>query len=231
MTSTRRVAVLFTVAACAHALLVPTPHFAARAPEAAAAAGSRRELLLGGAAAAALLAAAPPSARAAAGGGTQAFSDSEFNIKFEVPSDWSLLNDGREALSEGRRLVLYSSPQTKETNCFLAYTPTRPDYSSLGSFGTLDYVASTIVSNGPGVEGELLASRVDPAGYVYDYTIAVEGQPKRHLKTVFSVVPSGAASMIIAFTAQCRQDDYKAEQAELDRILASYSLGDKKGKK
>ena len=77
----------------------------------------------------------------------------------------------------------------------------------------------------------LLASRVAPAGYVYDYTIAVDGQPKRHLKTVFSVVPSGAASMIIAFTAQCRQDDYKTEQAELDRILASYSLGEKKGKK
>ena len=46
-----------------------------------------------------------------------------------------------------------------------------------------------------------------------------------------AVVPSGAASMIIAFTAQCRQDDYKTEQAELDRILASYSLGEKKGKK
>ena len=46
------------------------------------------------------------------------------------------------------RLVVYSSPTDTDTNCFLAYTPTRPDFTSLGSFGNIDYVAATIVPSG-----------------------------------------------------------------------------------
>ena len=164
--------------------------------------------------------------RAGSAASTTSFEDYQYGLSFEVPSDWDLLSDGRELLSDGRRLIIYSSPSNKDTNVFLAYTPTRPDFTSLGSFGTAEYVATTLVppSNAPGVSGELLSADQKPGAYVYDYTIAVNGQPKRHLKTVFSIVPSGAASMIIAFTAQCREDDYPSARAEIDQILSSYKL-------
>ena len=56
---------------------------------------------------------------------------------YEGPKTQSLLLSPL-VLRTGRRIVISTDPsdETKNTNVFLAFTPTRPDYSSLGSFGT-----------------------------------------------------------------------------------------------
>ena len=59
------------------------------------------------------------------------------------------------------------------------------------------------------VENELLARRPSTGGLRADYTIAVEGQPKRHLKAIFGR-PEQRGEHDVAFYAQCRQDDRKA---------------------
>ena len=76
--------------------------------------------------------------------------------------------------------------------------PTSRSYSGLGSFGTIDYVASTILpqcgasgacqlESGDAIEGRMIEQAVVRGNYVYDYTIEQRGGPKRHLRSVSSM--------------------------------------------
>jgi hypothetical protein len=69
------------------------------------------------------------------------------------------------------------------------------DYTSLGSFGNLDYVATTVLPTcgadrhfcslaNEGIQGELLESASVRGCYVYDYRIEQDRQPTRHLRTL-----------------------------------------------
>lgn len=87
---------------------------ATRAPALASQSGRREALGSAATAAAAFgLSAALGVPLPAAAAGGQVFEDDDYKLKFEVPADWKLLSDGREALSDGRRLVIYTSPDDK----------------------------------------------------------------------------------------------------------------------
>ena len=61
--------------------------------------------------------------------------------------------------------------------------------------------------------------------------IQVPDQPKRHLKTIFTIVPSpnpkSAANMILSLNVQCREESYAAVGKTLDAIMASYKYNTK----
>lgn len=141
---------------------------------------------------------------------------------FEVPPDWTQLSDTTSAVSGGRRLVVYSSPTDADFNCFLLLTPVRGDYTSLGSFGTLDSVQDTIIPRGEDIDSKLISSSSSSGRYTYEYTILVPGQPRRHLKTIFSL----AADNIVTFNVQTREETYSPEVAKIsDAIMATFSIG------
>jgi len=140
---------------------------------------------------------------------------------FTVPPDWEKLSDTTAAVSGGRRLVVYSSPADSDWNCFLLLTPVRGDYTSLGSFGSLDSVQDTIIPRGEGIESQLIASASSSGRYVYEYTLSVPEQPKRHLKTIFSLM----ADTIVTFNIQALEDTYTPDIAKIsEAILSSLAI-------
>ena len=143
--------------------------------------------------------------------GLTGYSDARYGVSFGVPEGWSAVP---QELADGRRLVLASDPKDESSNVFIAFTPIRPDYSSLGSFGTIDYVASTVIpqcgplgecrfANGDGVEGRMISQDEKKGCYVYEYTIEQSRGPKRHLRSLFTIKADGAASILVGLTTQC----------------------------
>ena len=190
---------------------------------------SRRAVLLP-ALAAVLAGPATPVPPALAAAKLEEFSDSRYDVSFGVPEGWKALP---QELADGRRLVLASDPTDDSNNIFVAYTPIRPDYSSLGSFGTIDFVASTVIpqcgpngqcsfANGDLVEGRMLSSETIKGCYVYDYTIEQSRGPKRHLRSLFTIKADGAASILVGLTAQCLEGKYAELAPTFKAVIASF---------
>mmetsp|Transcript_31048 Transcript_31048/g.41031 ORF Transcript_31048/g.41031 Transcript_31048/m.41031 type:complete len:236 (-) Transcript_31048:407-1114(-) len=151
---------------------------------------------------------------------TKKVSDPLERFTFEVPSDW---DESETIVSGGRKVVVFTNPQKPETNAFYAFTPLRGDYTSLGSFGTLDYVESVVLPFGPGVKSKLIESRSGNGMYYYDYTVEVTGKSAKRLKTIWAVVPDN----LMTFTAQCERDDYDEYGSIISMIADSFSLSKK----
>ena len=68
------------------------------------------------------------------------------------------------------------------------FSPVQPDYTSLGSFGSIDNVAATVLPPAD-FPSEMLEMASKKGSYVFDYTITAPGEPKRHLKTAYNMTP------------------------------------------
>eukprot|EP00965_Chrysotila_dentata_P060723 2011929-Pleurochrysis_carterae.AAC.1 len=94
------------------------------------------------------------------------YVDQEYGVSFVVPSGYvdrppvpapfdGLVSIARHTLCEwspeeselsgGRKLLAATDPADTDFNLFVAFTPIRGDYTSLGSFGNIDFVGSTIL--------------------------------------------------------------------------------------
>ena len=82
-----------------------------------------------------------PAALAAQDDEFQIFEDTGCGISFSVPSSWE---KAEQVLDDRRRIVLFVKPGSTgpadQTLVFVAFTPVRDDFTSLGSFGTVDQV-------------------------------------------------------------------------------------------
>jgi len=74
------------------------------------------------------------------------------------------------------------------------------------------------------VESTLLAAESRNGYYYYDYTVQPEGQPKRHLLTIFTVL--GEEQVLATFTAQALEEQYPAAKPTLEAIAASFKFRD-----
>ena len=149
-----------------------------------------------------------------------------------MPSSWNAA--APQELSDGRRLVLATDPSDESNNIFIAFTPIRPDYSALGSFGTIDYVANTVLpqcgdlsyacsfEKGDPIDAKMLSKDTVRGSYVYDYTIQQKGGPKRHLRSLFTVQSDGAASILVGLTAQSLDANYAGLAPTFKQVLESY---------
>lgn len=196
---------------------------------------SRRAILLPLAAA---LVAGPtallPSKPALAADALETFTDSRYGVSFGVPQGWTA---DTQTLPDGRRLVIATDPKDESVNVFIAFTPIRPDYSSLGSFGTIDFVANTVLpqcgdlsyactfAKGDGIDAQMLSKDIVKGNYAYDYTIEARGGPKRHLRSLFTVQADAGSSILVGLTAQCLEPRYKELAPTFKQVLASYQGG------
>ena len=110
------------------------------------------------------------------------YQDPECNFQMMVPADW---DKSVQTLPDRRKIVLYIKPNSdKKTLLFFAYTPIRDDFTSLGSFGSVDEVAyATILPKGEiagvqGVESKMLSAESKKSAYYFDYVQTVPGQPE-----------------------------------------------------
>jgi hypothetical protein len=67
------------------------------------------------------------------------FEDPTWKFSVKVPTGWE---QSVQSLPDRRRIVLYIKPGSdQKTLFFIAYTPVRADFTSLGSFGSVDAVS------------------------------------------------------------------------------------------
>ena len=141
------------------------------------------------------------------------------SAKFDVPDKWVQLSGD---VSGGRQLVLYADPDNSDTNAFVLITPVRGDYTSLGSFGSIEVVQATVMPYGDGIEYTKVTSEASTGKYTYDYEVSVPSQPKRHLKTVLMVV----SDCIVTFNFQALAADYTPDVAKMGAaIVKSFGVG------
>ena len=61
------------------------------------------------------------------------YEDANCKFKISVPSEWVMTE---QTLPDRRKIILYFKPESNQkTLMFIAYTPARADFTSLGSFG------------------------------------------------------------------------------------------------
>ena len=189
-------------------------------------------LALLAAAAAAAFAGAPHSASAETLP-LEKFDDA--SLSFMVPKGW---NVAENTLGGTRRLVTIVDPKDTDANVFLAFTPVQGDYGSVGSFGTADYVATTLIPqckdtsgfapttrkctiDDDGVEGTVRSSKETKGAYVYDYSIKQLGAPERRLRTLFTILDR---SFLVTLTAQCPEARYAELGPTYKEVLDSFKF-------
>ena len=186
---------------------------------AAAIAGSTTALLL------------PTQPAYAAAAELNSIEDPANGFKVSVPKSWT---KSSQSLPDRRKIDLYfdeSAPSSEDkTLLFLAYTPVRDDFTSLGSFGSVDEVAqSTILPKGE-IMGEATTSKLIAAesklnAYFFDYSAKVPGQPERHFRSIFTLkvgATGGAGANLVTITAQCPESRYAEMKPTFDAIMDSY---------
>ena len=157
--------------------------------------------------------------------------DPSNGFKISVPKSWT---KSSQSLPDRRKIDLYideSTPANEDkTLLFLAYTPVRDDFTSLGSFGSVEEVAqSTILPKGQ-IMGEettskLLSAESKKNAYIFDYSAAVPGQPERHFRSIFTLAQGatgGAGANLVTITAQCPESRYSEMKPVFDAIIDSY---------
>lgn len=70
------------------------------------------------------------------------YEDTNCKFMINVPSEWVKTE---QTLPDRRKIILYFKPESNQkTLMFIAYTPTRDDFTSLGSFG-VRWIAKLLV--------------------------------------------------------------------------------------
>jgi len=156
------------------------------------------------------------------------YKDPLYNVSFDYPTSWVLTTQN---LSDRRTLLLFVSPEDPDSNVFLAYTPMRDDFTSLGSFGSVEEVGLRSILpkgelQGSDVVSEMIGIESKKNSYYYDYTIGIPDGPERHLRSVFTMTSSANkktnAKMLLTFTVQSKSTVYKTSSA--NSIIDSFSI-------
>jgi len=201
---------------------------------------SRRSTLSVLPAAAAVWAASLGGVRpAAADVALETFTEKFYCVSVGLPKGWEPITTSLTT----RILVAAADPKDPDFQVNLLFTSIASDYTSLGSFGTIDYVAANTVippgsiAAGDVIEGKLLGQETVKGNYVYDYTnqellkMRVKGEiqstllPKRRLRSLFAVLPGGeqrASSTLVTLTAQCLDSKYAEYEPIMKAVIDSY---------
>jgi hypothetical protein len=158
------------------------------------------------------------------------YEDTQCKFSINLPSEWT---KSIQTLPDRRTITLYFKPDSdQKTLIFLAKTPVRDDFTSLGSFGSVDEVAqSTILPKGElagveGVKAQMLSAVAKKQAYFFDYVQTVPSQPETHFRTIFALANNanvgGAGNVLVTITAQAPQADYGTVQSLFDEIINSY---------
>eukprot|EP00980_Cylindrotheca_fusiformis_P002707 scaffold627_cov125-Cylindrotheca_fusiformis.AAC.24 len=192
---------------------------------------SRRNLLASSSTMAAAALFIDPLDANAAIDGLFSYEDPEYKFSLLLPTGW---DKSEQSLPGRRKIVLYIKPGSeRQTLVFLAFTPVRADFTSLGSFGSADDVAyGTILPKSTlagieGVESKMLSAESKKSAYFFDYYQRSPGQPKTHFRTIFTLAKGTtemAGSILVTITAQTPESQYDEMKPLFDEIIGSFKL-------
>lgn len=162
------------------------------------------------------------------------FEDTKHGFSMQVPSEWSY-SEQNMPYPDRRTIKFWTDPTDSNTFLFIAYTPLRDDFTSLGSFGSVDQVAyQTILPKGKlageNVEASMLSASSAKQAYFFDYKQLVPNiQPETHFRTIFTLqqgATGGAGAVLVSITAQTTEKRYQEELKDMfDSIITSYTRG------
>jgi len=157
------------------------------------------------------------------------YEDKSCKFSIDIPSEWTM---SENTLPDRRKIILYFKPDSNQKILmFIAYTPVRDDFTSLGSFGSVDEVGqSTILPKSEvaginGVESNMISAVSNKQAYFFDYVQTVPPQPETHFRTIFSLAngaTGGAGSVLVSITVQSPEADYVSMKPLFTKILDSY---------
>lgn len=157
------------------------------------------------------------------------FNDPQHGFSIKVPADWVATN---QQLPDRRKINMWTDPNDPSTLLFIAYTPVRADYTSLGSFGSVDQVAEqTILPKGAlmgevDVDAKMLSATADKQAYFFDYRQATPKLPLTHFRAIFTLqqgaTTGGAGAVLVTVTAQTPETRYGELQSMFDQVIDSY---------
>ena len=160
----------------------------------------------------------------------ETYQDLKTGISLKVPSSWTA---SVQQLPDRRAVILWIDPKDPKSLVFVAFTPIRDDFTSLGSFGSVDTVAAqTILPKGQlagvDVEAKMLSAVSAKQSYLFDYLQTVPNvQPTTHFRTIFTLqqgATGGAGAVLITVTAQTPEERYKSElEGTFEEIIGSFS--------
>jgi hypothetical protein len=171
-----------------------------------------------------------PAEAAATDVALKTFDDPTAGFSVRVPERWTF---AEQMLSDRRRFLTWVDPDDATTLVYIAYTPVRDDFTSLGSFGSVDQVAAqTILPKGKLMEensevtAKMLSAVSKNQAYVFDYLQEVPPmQPLTHYRTIFTLKPGatgGAGAVLVTVTAQTPEARYSSVKPLLDAVMDSY---------
>lgn len=161
----------------------------------------------------------------------EVYKDVTNGFSFKVPTAWK---PEEKTLSDRRKINIWTDPSDQgSTSLFVVCTPIRDDFTSLGSFGSVDQVAeqtilpkSTLMDEKSPVQAKMLSAVSKQQAYLFDYTQSVGTyQPTTHFRTIFTLqqgATGGAGAVLVTITAQTPEARYPAVQRTLDTIIDSF---------
>lgn len=161
---------------------------------------------------------------------TTLYEDKVNKFSIQVPSEWT---KSEQELADRRRIVLFLDPNDKETLMFIAYTPIRDDFTSLGSFGSVESVGQmTVLPKGTiGLqesESKMLKAESKKNAYFFDYKQKVEDRPETHFRSIFTLTSQekqgGSGSNLITISIQTPEDRYTDSKNKpiFDQLMNAY---------
>lgn len=146
---------------------------------------------------------------------------------FRVPAAYQI--SSKQMSPSSPPLIIGFDPSTPSTSCFLSVQAIRPDYPTLGSFGTPEDVLANILPppDTPGVSSKVLAVKREQKGgevLTFDYTVA-SPDGDRHFQTAFALAdaPTGAHYLVI-LSAQAEEANYASVAKDMQGIVSSLAL-------
>jgi len=164
------------------------------------------------------------------------YQDKECGFEVSIPQSWIKSEQNLSDLDR-RKLILYVDPSSStstnsKTLCFIAYSSVRDDYTSLGSFGSVDQLAQATVlpkgkvgGNDDGVESQLLSAVAKNNAYYFDYTITPEKLDKIHFRSIFYLSlgsTGGSGSYLVTISLQTPESEYLERKETFDQIISSF---------
>lgn len=162
------------------------------------------------------------------------YEDLDCGFEVSIPESW-IKNEQNLSDLDRRKLILFVDPKssTSSTNSktllFIAYSSVPFDYTSLGSFGSVDQVAqATVLPKGQGsgaygdegVDSKLISAKAANNAYYFDYTITPEKLDKIHFRSIFYL--SSGSNKLVTITVQTPETEYLKRKDAFDKVISSF---------
>mmetsp|Transcript_30970 Transcript_30970/g.37734 ORF Transcript_30970/g.37734 Transcript_30970/m.37734 type:complete len:265 (-) Transcript_30970:445-1239(-) len=164
----------------------------------------------------------------------ETYVDKNCGFQISVPVGWEKTT---QEISDRRRIEFWFDPSSfkddDKTLIFIAYTPVRDDYTSLGSFGSVQQMAAmTILPKGnlaganEGLKSEMISADSKKNAYIFDYTVQpTPNEINRHFRTIFFLAQGatgGAGAQLVTITAQCPETKYSDVKKTFEEVINSF---------